>query len=301
MRVHVLGTAAGGGLPQWNCGCPGCVAARSGSLRPRTQDSVAVSVTGDRWVLLNASPDLRQQLAAHPELHPRVLRESPIDAVVLTSADIDHCLGLFTLREGSPLAIYSSAFVLESLLRHDALCRTLERQPDQTRWIPLEPGRPQALLGARGQRTGLLVEVVPVPGKLPPHLKGLVLPHAGQNLALLVRPEAGGATLGYAPGVGGNAAGVQRLLAEANLVLFDGTFWSDDELVRLGIGHGSAVELAHWPLSGPNGSLATLSRHPRVWLTHVNNTNPILLPGLERRAVEKAGVEIADDGLELSP
>jgi pyrroloquinoline quinone biosynthesis protein B len=301
MRVRVLGSAAGGGLPQWNCGCDRCARARSGTIAARTQDSVAVSADRERWVLLNASPDVRQQLAAHAELHPRAPRDCPVQAVVLTSADVDHCLGLFVLREGSPLAIHATAEVIDALRRHDALCRTLERRPGQTRWIALEPGRTDPLCAVDGTPTGLVVEPIVVPGKLPPHLDGLVAPHPNHNIALLVRAERGSTTLGYAPGVGGDAPGSRRVLSEADLVLFDGTFWSNHELDPLGSDQKSAREMAHWPLSGSEGSLETLGRHPRVVLSHINNTNPILVDGAERRAVLERGVRIAEDGMELLP
>ncbi len=300
MRVRVLGSAAGGGLPQWNCACGGCSAARAGRIAPRTQDSVAVSADGERWVLLNASPDVRQQLARHPGLAPRARGGAPVAAIVLTSADVDHCLGLFVLREGSPLAILATRSVIDALRRHDALCRTLERRAGQTRWVVITSGQPQALVDARGEPTGLVLEPVRVPGKLPPHLDGLVEPHPDHNLAVLVRAASGGATFGYAPGVGHDAPGVRRLLSESELVLFDGSFWSDDELTRLEPSAKTAREMAHWPLSGERGSLSLLANHPRALVTHINNTNRILLPGPERDRLLATGVGIAEDDLELS-
>jgi pyrroloquinoline quinone biosynthesis protein B len=300
MRVRVLGSGAGGGLPQWNCGCAGCSQARSGAIAPRLQDSVAVSTDGKSWVLLNASPDIRQQIEGFSALHPRQTRDSPIAAVVLTNADIDHCLGLFVLREGSPLAIHSSRAVLASLREHDALTRTLERAPDQTHWGALELGRSQPVIAAGGRDTGISVEAVAVPGKLPPHLDGLVEPGPEHSLGLLIRSKDGGFTLGYASCVAHDAAGVQQILDEADMVLFDGTFWSSDELIELGAGHRRAQDMAHWPLSGPEGSLEELKRRcrGRCVLTHINNTNPILRDTPERRAVIAAGVRIADDGLD---
>ncbi len=301
MYVRVLGSAAGGGLPQWNCGCAACSAARAGTLSPRTQDSLAVSDDGRRWVLLNATPDIRQQIAACRSLHPRALRHSPVAAVALTNADVDHCLGLFVLREGSPIAVHATATVLDSLRRHDALCRTLERTPEQVRWLGLEPEKPETLFAADGEPLGLEVEAVPLPGKLPPHLQGLVEPGPHHNVGLLVRSSGGGQTLGYAPGVAHDTPGVRRLLAEADLLFFDGTFWSDEELPALGAGARRAGEMAHWPLSGPGGSLELLRGAPcRVVLTHINNTNPILLDGVERQRVVSSGIDIADDGWETT-
>jgi len=302
MRVLVLGSAAGGGLPQWNCGCDNCNAARAGKLLPRTQDSLALSADGEHWVLLNTSPDVRQQLAASTALHPRRLRDSPLTAVVLTNADVDHSLGLFVLREGSALSIHGTGVMLDALRRHDALCRTLERSPEQTRWTALDPERPQPLLGARGEPTGLSLEAVPVPGKLPPHWVGLVAPDPAHNVGLLVRDERGDSSVGYAPCVAHDAPGVRRILREARLAFFDGTFWSDDELVALGAGQRRAADMAHWPLSGALGSLEFLRREARgrSVLTHVNNTNPILRDGPERAAVLDAGLLVAHDGMDLS-
>jgi pyrroloquinoline quinone biosynthesis protein B len=251
---------------------------------------------------LNASPDVRQQLWSFPALHPRSTRSSPIAAVVLTNADVDHCLGLFVLREDSGLAIHGTRAVLDALRQNDALCRTLERRPEQTRWSVLPLGRGAPLLGADGAPTGLFVEVVSVPGKLPPHLVGLVTPHAEDDVGILIASDPGGPTLGYAPCVAHVAPGVQRILGEADVVLFDGTFWKNDELIALGAGARTAQDMAHWPLSGPHGSLEVLRQreHRRTVLTHINNTNPILRDGPERRAVLACGVEVAEDGLELS-
>jgi pyrroloquinoline quinone biosynthesis protein B len=300
MRVRVLGSGAGGGLPQWNCGCAGCSQARAGTIAPRLQDSVAVSTDGKSWVLFNASPDIRQQIEGFSPLHPQRTRDTPIAAVVLTNADIDHCLGLFVLREGSPLAIHSTRAVLDSLRDHDALTRTLERVPEQTRWSALELGHSQPVLGAGGRETGISVEAIAVPGKIPPHLETLVEVGPEHNLGLLIRSNEGGFTLGYASCVAHDAPGVQRILDEADMVLFDGTFWSSDELIEAGAGRRRAQDMAHWPLSGPEGSLEELRRRcrGRCVLTHINNTNPILRDTPERRAVIAAGVRIADDGLD---
>jgi pyrroloquinoline quinone biosynthesis protein B len=203
--------------------------------------------------------------------------------------------------ELAPFSVYATAAVLRSLRSHDALCRTLERRAGQTRWWELSTGNEVPLLAADGTATGLTIEAVPVPGKLPPHLVGLVEPSPEGDVALLVRGKKDGFTLGYAPCVGGDAIGVARVLREANVVLFDGTFWSSDELVALGAGERTAEDMAHWKLSGEGGSLPRLraGARGRVLLTHVNNTNPILRDGPERRAVLATGIGIADDGLEL--
>jgi pyrroloquinoline quinone biosynthesis protein B len=207
------------------------------------------------------------------------------------------------LREGSPLAIYGTRDVLDSLRDHDALCRTLERYPEQTRWSTISIGRAESLVAVDGQPTGLVIEAVPVAGKIPPHLEGLVDEGPGQNVALLIRAEKSGRTLGYASSVACDSWGVQRILSESDLVVFDGTFWSSEELVALGASHRRAEDMAHWPLSGSSGSLELLRRQypERCVLTHINNTNPILRDGPERRAVLSAGIRIAQDGLDVIP
>ena len=305
MRVRVLGSAAGGGFPQWNCGCANCRGLRRGSVRawPRTQDSLAVSQDGASWFLLNASPDVRAQLAATPALEPRARRHTPICGIVLSNGDLDHGLGLFSLREAQPLALYATRAVQRGLREHNAFCRTLERFAGHTRWTALEPGVRCALLGADAQPSGLSVEAIAAPGKLPIHLEGLLEPSAEDNVALAIHDEQRRRTLVYAPSVAARTPALESALREADCVLFDGTFWSGDELPGLGLGERSAQDMAHWPVGGPDGSLAWLAALPgRTLLTHVNNTNPLLIEdSAERRAVEAAGVEVAYDGMELEP
>lgn len=305
MRVRVLGSAAGGGFPQWNCGCANCRGVREGSLRalPRTQDSLAVSADGASWFLLNASPDVRAQIEAAPVLWPRAPRNTPIAGVVLSNGDLDHCLGLFSLREGQPLSVYATRAVHAGLREHNAFCRTLERFAGHAVARVIDPGERAPLLDALGQASGLSIEAIPAPGKLPIHLEGVRAPSAGDNVALAVRDEERRRTLVYAPSVAALTPALQAALREADCVLFDGTFWSGDELPALGLGGGRAEDMAHWPVGGGGGSLPFLATLPgRKLLTHVNNTNPLLIDDTpERRALAAAGVELATDGMEIEP
>jgi pyrroloquinoline quinone biosynthesis protein B len=306
MRVRVLGSAAGGGFPQWNCGCGNCRGVRDGSVRtaPRSQDSLAISADGTRWVIANASPDIRSQIEATAALRPRAPRDSPICGVLLTNGDLDHCLGLFSLREGQPLQIHATATVLAGLRDHNAFCRTLERFPGHVKWRQLELGARVPLLDVEGRPIGLSVEAIAAPGKLPIHLEGRTSVTAEDNVALSIRDELRGRTLVYAPGVAARTGALDAALREADCVLFDGTFWSSDELVRRGLGERTAQDMAHWPVGGTAGSLAFVASLPAPvkLYTHVNNTNPLLLEDSpERETVARAGIGVATDGLELEP
>jgi pyrroloquinoline quinone biosynthesis protein B len=301
MKVRVLGSAAGGGFPQWNCGCDNCSAARLGAAdaTPRTQESVAVSHDGEGWFLINASPEVRAQIEGFEGLWPRAGRHSPIAGILLTNGDLDHCLGLLSLRESHRLVVYATEAVRAGFTEGNVLYRTLERFAGQVTWRALALGREQPL-GDEG--SGLFVTAVPVPGKAPLHLEGRRAPSPEDNVGLLIRDERSGGRLAYLSGVAGPAPEVERAAAEAGALFFDGTFWSSDELVAAGLGTRRAEEMAHWPVGGPTGSLGFLSRARarRRILIHVNNTNPILRYGSEpRRAVEAAGVEVATDGMEL--
>jgi pyrroloquinoline quinone biosynthesis protein B len=302
LYLRVLGSAAGGGSPQWNCGCANCAGVRAGhaALKPRTQASAAVSGDGEQWFLLNASPDVRAQIEGFPALHPRRLRDTPIGGVVLTNGDVDACLGLFILREDQPLVLYASEAVERGLREHNALTRTLERRPGQLTWTRLRAGEIVPLVGAAGA-SGLTIEPVPVPGTVPLHLKGLAAPSPEDNLALVLR-DAHGHSLMYAPTIAARTPVLEDHARAADVLLFDGTFFRDDELTSLGLTTRSARDMAHWPLGGPDGSLRWLAELPcrRKILTHINNTNPILHAGApERDELTRAGVEAAYDGLEV--
>jgi pyrroloquinoline quinone biosynthesis protein B len=302
MRIRVLGSGAGGGVPQWNCGCANCRAVRAGSagIAPRTQDSIAVRTDGGGFVLCNASPDVRQQIESFAELHPRAARHSPIDAIVLTNGDLDHVLGLFTLRESYPLVVYATDAVWRGLVEHNVFMRTLQRFEGQVTFRPLVPGEETPIACAGGEPTGLFLTARPVRGKLPVHLVGVATSAPGQNIGLWWR-DAPGARAAYVSAVA-DLEDVVPYVAGLDALLLDGTFYSSDELSRPGLSKSRAEDMAHLPIGDAGGSLEQTPRLTarRKIYTHINNTNPILVEGSpERRTVELAGWEVAWDGMEL--
>jgi pyrroloquinoline quinone biosynthesis protein B len=295
VRIRVLGAGAGGGLPQWNCGCGNCSAARDGTLAPATQASVAVAGEPGAWVLLNVSPDARVQLASWPEARPQGRRHSPVVAVVLTSGELDHCLGLFSLRERQPLAVYATEAVRDGICRLNVMARTLE---PHVAWRLLPLGREVDVHGRRGEPTGLAVEARPVPGRVPRHLRDAVAPSEGDVVAIRVRDLECGGRLAYCPSAADVDDRVGAALDGADCVFFDGTFWSHDEVP-------GAPAMGHASLGGPTGALERLAGavrpDARRILTHLNNTNPLFDPhSAERRAAGAAGWEVAADGLEVT-
>lgn len=305
MRARVLGSAAGGGFPQWNCACFNCASVRAGEvgLEARTQDSLAVSADGRRWLVLNASPDIRAQIEAFPDLWPRSSRDTKIAAVALTNGDLDHVLGLFSLREGQRLRVFATQSVRRGLLQHNAMTRTLQRFEGHCEWVDLDIGRPLSLTDAVGEPLGLELQTIPAPGKLPLHLIGVAEPSELDNVGFLIRDERLGSTLAYFPGVAGPSHGVADALKRAQVCLFDGTFWSSTELIDQGLGAQRAEDMAHWPLSGEAGSIRWLSDHgsERCFFTHVNNTNPVLrLDSPEHAELAATRVRLAWDGQELT-
>jgi pyrroloquinoline quinone biosynthesis protein B len=301
MRARVLGASAGGGLPQWNCACDNCTLARRGDTRvvARTQDSIAVSAGRcERWLVVNTSPDILRQIEQFEALWPRAPRNTPLGAVALTNGDLDHVLGLLSLRESTPLRVLATKRVHAGLVERNVMLRTLARTRDQVAWIDAELGREVVL-----DDIGLGVTALPVPGKLPVHLMGLIEPSPEDNVALRVRDLApAGRTLVIATAVA-TLDGIDALVGDADAVFFDGTFWTDDELIAQGLGTAHARDMAHVPVGGDDGSLAGLAhlRAARRIYAHVNNTNPMLRVGSpERAAVERAGWEVAFDGLEIS-
>ncbi|HXF87116.1 MAG TPA: pyrroloquinoline quinone biosynthesis protein PqqB [Xanthobacteraceae bacterium] len=297
MTAIVLGSAAGGGFPQWNCLCAVCRLAWAGDRRvkPRTQASLAVSADGEAWVLLNASPDLRAQLQATPELHPRTPpRGSPIAAVILTGAEVDQTAGLLSLRERQPFALYATAETQAALAINPMLDVLASEVVSRT---TVTPGETLALPG------GIEAELFTVPGKAPLYLEGdhgAVVREDGSNVGIELR--AGGRRLLYVPGAAAVPAPLQDRLKDADVVLFDGTLFTDDEMIVTGTGAKTGLRMGHMPIDGDGGSLAALSglKRRRIYI-HINNTNPILVDGApERRKVEAAGWEIAEDGLRIA-
>jgi len=302
MRIRVLGSGAGGGVPQWNCGCDNCRAVRAGSstILARTQDSIAVSGADGSWVLCNASPDIRQQIEAFPELHPRAPRHSPIAAIVLTNGDLDHTVGLFTLRESYPLVVYATEAVWRGLVDRNAMMRTLQRFDGQLNWRPLALGVEVPLTDVAGRALGLSLTPRAMPGKLPVHLEGIAPASPEQNIGLWLRDGAG-KRAAYVSAASELSTVIEH--AEGiDALLLDGTFWSSDELSRSGLSRSRAEDMAHLPIGQVGGSLGSTSKLAalRRIYTHINNTNPILVEGSpERRAVEAAGWQIAYDGMEI--
>jgi pyrroloquinoline quinone biosynthesis protein B len=295
MRARILGSAAGGGFPQWNCNCPQCRAVRDGSrpCRPRTQSSVAVSADYRRWFLLNASPDLRAQIESFPALHPHGLRDSPLQAVLLTDAELDHTLGLLLLREAGRLEVHATAGVHETLCTGTALLNTLGAYA-HVEWRPVAPGREVSLAD------GLSYRAFPVPTTK----RARFGTEEGEEGVVGYRITNGhtGPALVYIPNAQQLTASVRAHLEGCTCLLFDGTCWQDDELIRLGIAGKTSREMGHLPIAGAEGSLEQLAPLPieRKIYIHINNTNPILLEDApERRIVEEHGLEVAADGLEL--
>jgi len=303
VQIHVLGSAAGGGFPQWNCGCQNCAGLRKGTIAAtaRKHTSLALTDSEGTCFLIHATPEIGAQLAGFPPLHPRAVRDSPLAGIVLTNGDLDQCLGLLSLRESQPLHVYATESVRHAVTTENRFYRALNRIPGQVTWHELKVHASQALLRPDGRPSQLVVTAIPVPGKVPLYLEEQMASQIDDNVALLVHEMPVGACLGYAPCVGAANPDVERIVATANCLMFDGTFWSEDELVALGIGRKRAQDMAHWPLAGPTGSLSLFAKScSRRILIHINNTNPILRDDSpERRQLEAAGVEVAYDGMEV--
>jgi pyrroloquinoline quinone biosynthesis protein B len=296
VQIRILGSAAGGGFPQWNCRCETCEAARTGAReRPRTQSSLAIRGRQGPWFLVNASPDARQQLEPLTPEHVDGVRAPPIAGVLLTDAEIDHTAGLLLLRESdTPVRVFGDAGVERALRDGYPVLAILERYCG-AEWQTLEPDRATPLPGS-----SLVVEPFHVGGDAPRYMSGSNVEL--QASGFVFRDRAGDGVVSYVPGLARLDGRVLGRFAASDLVLVDGTFWREDELARLGISDRTAREMGHVPLSGPGGTLEALARldRPRKALVHVNNTNPILLEDSpERDAVRRAGVEVAYDGLEI--
>jgi pyrroloquinoline quinone biosynthesis protein B len=299
--VRLLGTSAGGGLPQWNCGCANCGAARDGRIPVRTQSSVAISADRRRWILVNASPDVRAQFEGFEPLRPQrgFARHSPVNTVLLTNADLDHTLGLLLLREGGPLWVYATGTVRETLehgLRMSAILNAFNR----VSWT--EPSSDFTLLDQEaGAAAGLYGRAIPLPGEAPVYGRDQHGTSAGHSVAYQILDRQTGARLLIAPDVAEISAPLAQALDESEAVLFDGTFWSETELLQVKPGARTARGMGHLPIG--EGSLEALRRLParlKIYL-HINNTNPILDPGSwQRREVERAGIQVGEDGLEFA-
>lgn len=305
MKILVLGAAAGGGYPQWNCNCRQCGGLRRGTTRTssRTQSSIAVSQDGLSWVLLNTSPDLGQQLRDNAALHPRSqLRETPIRAVVLMDAQLDHVTGLLSLREGDPIELYCTPGVLEDLSVGLPVLPVLQHYCG-FHWneVPVAGNNTTAEFTIPAL-PGLRFRALSVAGKAPPYSARRNTPAVGDNIALIIDDLATGGRLFYAPGLAHVGPTEQEALASATCAMVDGTFWTEDEMIMAGLASKRAAEMGHLPQSGSDGMLAMLAplAAQRKILIHVNNSNPILdHDSAERLELRRRGIEVAHDGMEI--
>jgi pyrroloquinoline quinone biosynthesis protein B len=308
MRIKVLGSAAGGGFPQWNCRCSNCDRLRNGGLKgpARTQAQVAISAAESTWLLLNASPDLRQQISEDPEFAPRdKTRSTPIVAIILTSADVDCVLGLLHLREFQPLRIYSTFSVRRALIEENTLFRTLERSNPPVSWeiLSLEKTTPVYQSPSHAENADLSCKAVPLDGNFPDYVSDQLRRSLRKAEAVIgLEIVQGEKRFFYAPTLPGRGDDWKRCVLESGLALLDGTFWTNDEMIKV---HGSgktARSMGHLPLSGAQGLLDQLKTNGKVRrvLIHLNNTNPALDPeSSASRAIRDAGWEIAHDGMEF--
>ena len=307
LRVVVLGVAAGGGIPQWNCGCAVCLAARTEHPElGSTQASIAISADGDHWFLINASPDLRQQLIATPQLHPQAgeLRHSPVSGVVLTNGEIDAIAGLLSMREGWPFTIYAHPKVL-SILKANSIFNVLNEKNVKRQGIEVDKAFEPAL--PDGAPSGIEILPFEVPGKGAWYLEGKTHPAggdgAGDTLGLRIVDKASGKYFYFLAACARVTDDLKSRLAGAALVFFDGTVWRDDELIAAGLGNKTGQDMGHISMSGDQGAIESLKGvdiGAKVFL-HINNSNPALLHGsAERKTAEQAGWQIPADGMEIT-
>ncbi|MDO5757118.1 MAG: pyrroloquinoline quinone biosynthesis protein PqqB [Rhodobacterales bacterium] len=304
MKIVILGIAAGGGIPQWNCNCAGCKAARADGSLAGTQASIAVSGDGENWFLINASPDVRQQINETPQLHPESeeVRHSPIAGVILTNGEVDAVTGLLSLREGSPFTIYGHARVL-SVLEDNSIFNVLhqERVPRER----VQTGVPFDLMLQDGTRSGLTAEAFDVPGKPAWYLEGTpqgAETAAGDTIGLHIRERGSGAEFYFIAACGQITPELKQRIKGAPLVFFDGTLWQDDEMIAAGLSHKTGQRMGHVSISGEDGAMVGLKDLDigQKLFIHINNSNPVLRPGTpQRRQMEEAGWRIPDPGEEI--
>lgn len=303
MRILVLGSSAGGGFPQWNCNCANCSGIRDGTIRarPRTQSSIAASSDSANWVVVNASPDILAQIRAAPPLQPRAgTRDTAIRAVILVDSQIDHTIGLAMMREGERLNIYCTSGVRDDLMTGNPLFPMLEHYCGVNwREAPIE-GAARFTIPAI---EALEFAAVPVRSKAPPYSPHRAAPGKGDNIALTITDTTTGKRCFYAPGLAAIEPAVWERMSRSDCVLVDGTFWTDDEMIRIGAGRKRGQEMGHLELSGANGMISWLRplSHARRILIHINNTNPILNEDSPERAeLDRLGIEVAFDGMEIA-
>ncbi|WP_349616089.1 pyrroloquinoline quinone biosynthesis protein PqqB [Azotobacter salinestris] len=300
MHIRILGSAAGGGFPQWNCNCRNCHGLREGTLRatPRSQSSIALSDDGANWLLCNASPDIRAQIEAFPALQPaRAVRDTAIRALILLDSQIDHTTGLLSLREGCPHEVWCTAMVHQDLTCGFPLFRMLEHWNGGLTWRPITLDRPFAVDACPALR----FTPIPLSSAAPPYSPHRHDPHPGDNIGLLVEDSRTGGVLFYAPGLGQVDAPLLERMRRADCLLVDGTLWRDDEMIHAGCGSRLGREMGHLPQSGAGGMLEVLEGLAgRKVLIHINNTNPILdEDSPERAELSARGIEVAWDGMDI--
>ncbi|MEC4593171.1 MULTISPECIES: pyrroloquinoline quinone biosynthesis protein PqqB [Nitrospirillum] len=304
MHILVLGAAAGGGFPQWNSHAEACRRARAGdpAVLPRTQASLAVSRDGRDWFLLNASPDLRQQIAANPALHPsHGLRSSPIAGVVLSGGDVDVIAGLLNLRERQPFTLHGTARTL-GILDANPIFEVLARDVVARSVLPLNERVPLTGGGIGGAESGLWIELFPVPGKVPLYLEGHDGPppiEEGED-TVGVAVDDGERRFFFIPGCAAMTAALADRLRGAELVFFDGTLYTDTEMIDAGLGKKTGLRMGHMSVDATLAAFAGLDVHRQIFI-HINNSNPILMDDSpQRRVVDQAGWEVAFDGMEIA-
>jgi pyrroloquinoline quinone biosynthesis protein B len=304
MRVRILGSAAGGAFPQWNCACPNCSALRAGGFqgKARSQAQIAISADGNSWFLLGASPDLRVQIESTPELHPRAgLRQSPVRGAVLLNADIDHVLGLLLLRELQPLCVFATESIRRILTEDNSMFAMLQRATGQVRWIEFVPASWFSLTDPSGHDSKVRCRALSVGEHFPAYLSAArraQLSGGEASLGLLVEASSG-KRLAYFPAVPHITDALREELKAVDVLLFDGTFWSDGELIRIQRSGETAKQMGHVPVSCSLEQLAHLHRPRKIYI-HINNTNPMLNEvGREYEQVRHAGWEIAEDVWQL--
>jgi len=302
MHIRILGSAAGGRFPQWNCGCGNCVGVRERELlgKARTQAQLALSADGSTWFLAGASPDLAFQIESFPDLHPRALRDSPIAGVVLGSADLDHVVGLLLLRELQPLRVYAAPSILRILREENSMFGMLNRVEPQVVWTTMNPDAPFSLLSAEGKSSGLSCEVHYLSGCYPQYVKTKMAELAqDEATAALFFESTWGKRVAYVPALGNLSDVLLKKIHYADLLLLDGTFWSNDELRRVQGSGKMAHQMGHIPVEETLRLLQNIEVGRKMFI-HLNNTNPILNEASpEHQAVRKAGWEVAEDNWHL--
>ncbi|ENV02757.1 MULTISPECIES: pyrroloquinoline quinone biosynthesis protein PqqB [Acinetobacter] len=301
MYIYVLGSAAGGGFPQWNCNCPNCHGVRTGSIqaKARTQSSIAVSENGTDWVLLNASPDIRQQLFEFKAAQPaRKLRDTGITSVILMDSQLDHTTGLLTLREGCPMNVWCTEMVHQDLTSGFPVFNMLRHWNGGLQYNEINPKQAFKIDGFEN------LEFLPliIKSAAPPYSPHRNDPHDGDNIALIIKDHKTQKQLFYAPGLGKIDDQIMQIMQSSDCVMIDGTLWTDDEMQQTGVGTKTGREMGHLYISGEGGSLCYLNQlsTPKKVLIHINNTNPILNENSSQFAELKAnGVEVAYDGMQI--